>query len=276
MTETTSTFDEERIRGLVAAGWAAFYDRRARWLRSVVARLKGITTDLPEVLDLNWRMHYLEGNLDAAMDEAAHAVDLYPDDADLQHALGWCLLELRSAEEAIPHLRRACELQEGHADGWYNLGIALEQLSDGSGVRSAFTRVHQLDSEQLSKPNHLPPEEFERVVSAAIDELPEPVVEAMEHVAVIVEDYPGTWILESPPYDPRLFGLFTGATFAESRSSSVFTIDEPTRIYLFQRNLERQFGHPLDLQQEIRITLIHEVGHFLGLNEEELAQRGWL
>ena len=62
--------------------------------------------------------------------------------------------------------------------------------------------------------------------------------------------------------------------YRESHGTAVS--EEPARIYVYQANLERQFQHPLDLRDEIRVTLIHEVGHYLGLSEIELAERGWL
>jgi len=266
----------ERFQRLVDAGWEAFHDRRPRWLRSVLARLRGLEAEAPEVLDLQWRLAYLQGNMDRALQVAQRGVELYPDDPDLLYSTGWCLLELGATEDALDPLARACEIEPGLADGWYDLAVAHESLGQVNAARAAFTRVHELDVARLSEePRLFPIEEFESIVAAALAEIPDGVRAAMANVAVILEDYPDPWIVEQPPYDPRLFGLFVGPTFADSRSTHV-AADEPTRIYIYQRNLERQFRHPDWLRAEIRITLIHEVGHFLGLNEQDLAQRGWL
>lgn len=266
---------DERLENLVQAGWDAYNLGQVRWLRTVVARLRGAAPDAPELLDLVWRQHYLEGDLERAMEEAVRATEVYPDDADLRYAAGWCLVQLGAAEDAVPHLLHACTVDPLFADGWYELGIAREQLGDADGMRQAFARVYDLDTAAPPVPDRLDDVDFERVVREALDELPDPVLEGMENVAVIVEDYPEPWILDDAPFDPRLFGLFIGASFAETRGSQVLP-DEPTRIYLYRHNLERQYPHPDDLRREIRVTVIHEVGHYLGLEEEDLERRGWL
>lgn len=266
---------DDRLENLVQAGWDAFHTGQVRWMRTVVARLKGTAPEAPEVLDLVWRQHYLEGDLERAMEEAVRAAELYPDDADLRYAAGWCLVQLGAAEDAVDQLRRAVEIDPAFADGWYELGIAWEQLGQTDEMREAFSRVYDLDAAAEPLPDRLDDQAFERVTREALDELPDPVLEAMDNVAVIIEEYPETWILDDAPYDPRLFGLFVGASFAEARGTQLAP-DEPTRIYLFRRNLERQYPHPDDLRREIRTTVIHEVGHYLGLEEDDLERRGWL
>ena len=265
---------DERVADLVQSGWDAYHAGRERWLRAVLARLRGLVRDAPEVLDLEWRLHYLRGHLDTAMEEAGRGAEMYPDDEALQHSAGWCLLELGDAPGALPYLQWTCELDPAHADAWYDLAVAHEILGDEPGLRKAFTRTWELDrAAHAETPPTFQPEEFEEILGRAVAELPPEVMSAMDNVVVIAEDYPDAWILEAPPYDPRLFGLFVGPIFSEVRSNQA---GEPSRIYVFQRNLERQFRHPDDLADEIRVTLIHEVGHYLGLEEGELAERGWL
>ena len=267
---------DERMQHLVDAGWQAFHTRRDRWLRSVVARLRGVAPDSPELLDLQWRLAYLQGDLDRGLEIVKGGAERYPDDPDLVYSTGWCLLELGAFEDAVVQLRQACRLDATLADAWYDLGVAYEQLGREDELREAFGQVHALDVRRLAaEPRCFEVEEFEAIVRGALAELPDAVSGAMENVAVILEDYPDAWILEQPPYDPRLFGLFVGPTYAESRSPNTAS-DEPTRIYVYQRNLERQFQYPDHLRAEIRITLIHEVGHYLGLDEADLAHRGWL
>ncbi len=276
MNQDPRTLRDERTRKLIEAGWDAFYGGRTRWLRAVVARLRGMVPEAPELLDLTWRLHVLEGDLDMAMEVAAGGCRAYPDDGDLHHAAGWCLLDMDSPADALPYLRRAVSLDPDNADAWYDLALALERLDDGEAMREAFRRVHELDRRRPPPAGGLTTAQFEEIVAAAMDELPEPVRRAMDNVVVLVEDYPDAWILEDAPYDPRLFGLFVGLTYAESRGSGTTPTDGPARIHLFRRNLERQFPHPDDLAAEIRVTLIHEVGHYLGLEEADLAERGWL
>ncbi len=270
------TNDDQRLADLVQAGWDAYHAGRERWLRTALARLRGLARDAPEVIDLEWRLHFLRGDLDLAMDEAQRGAALYPDDPALCHSAGWCLLELADAEDALPFLARACTLDPASADAWYDLGVARERLGDEEGLQQAFKETWRLDREATaSQPLRIEAADFEAILRGAVSELPAEVLQSMANVVVIHEDYPDAWILDAPPYDPRLFGLFVGPVYAEVLSNQAAGA-EPSRIYLYQRNLERQFGHPDDLAAEIRVTLIHEVGHYLGLEEHDLEKRGWL
>ncbi len=119
-------------------------------------------------------------------------------------------------------------------------------------------------------PNRLSREEFEREVALAIDRLPDEYRRHLADVAVTVEELPSDAILldENPPLDPEeLLGLFVGVPLGERRGG-----DLPPRILLFKRSLERLALEPEELVEEIAITLYHELGHYLGLDEQELAQ----
>jgi predicted Zn-dependent protease with MMP-like domain len=107
-----------------------------------------------------------------------------------------------------------------------------------------------------------------------MDELPERFARHLEDVAVSVEDLPSEDVLqaEQPPLDPALLGLFVGTPRTEK---SVFTEGGlPPRILLFQRNLELNAVDEHELRDEIAITLRHELGHYLGLDEDEIERAG--
>jgi predicted Zn-dependent protease with MMP-like domain len=107
-----------------------------------------------------------------------------------------------------------------------------------------------------------------------MDALPERFREHLDAVAVTVEELPSEEILraEQPPLDPELLGLFVGTPRTED---SVFGAgDLPARILLFQRNLERYALDEDELLDEIAVTLRHELGHYLGLDEEEIEEAG--
>lgn len=77
---------------------------------------------------------------------------------------------------------------------------------------------------------------------------------------------------EEPPLTPDLLGLFAGRhIFARSTSEPP---EAPGAIYLFRRNLLRSCSDREELEQEIRITVRHEVGHLMGLDEDELDDWG--
>jgi predicted Zn-dependent protease with MMP-like domain len=107
--------------------------------------------------------------------------------------------------------------------------------------------------------------DFEDHVQAALDELPPHLAAALENLAVVVED--------EHPDDPDLFGLFQGVPLTEQSS---FTSGElPNKISIYRRPLEESFPHPDDLREEIRITVLHELAHYFGIEESRLSELGY-
>jgi predicted Zn-dependent protease with MMP-like domain len=104
--------------------------------------------------------------------------------------------------------------------------------------------------------------EFEQQVQAALDDLPPEIAAALEKVAVVIED--------EHPDEPNLFGWYDGLSPGLDHAGAL-----PDRIVIYRRPLERAFPDPDELQREIRITVLHEVGHFFGLEEDEIDELGY-
>ena len=105
---------------------------------------------------------------------------------------------------------------------------------------------------------------FEDHVNAALDSLPPGIAQALDNVVVVVEDeYPG---------DPDLYGLYEGTPLPE-RGDMAGAL--PDRITIFRRPLEEEFSDPTELEHEIRITVLHELGHYFGLDEDRLSELGY-
>lgn len=105
---------------------------------------------------------------------------------------------------------------------------------------------------------------FDDHVRAALDSLPPEIARALRNVAVIVED--------ENRDDPDLFGLYEGVPLPE-RGDDAGAL--PDRIAIYRLPLENEFPDPDDLQREIRITVLHELGHYFGLDEDRLAELGY-
>jgi predicted Zn-dependent protease with MMP-like domain len=103
---------------------------------------------------------------------------------------------------------------------------------------------------------------FEEQVQAAIDELPPEIAAALENVAVVVED--------EHPEEPGLFGSYLGLGPGIDHAGAL-----PDRIVIYRRPLERAFADPEELRREIRITVLHEVGHYFGLDEDRIRELGY-
>jgi predicted Zn-dependent protease with MMP-like domain len=104
---------------------------------------------------------------------------------------------------------------------------------------------------------------FEALVAQALHGLPRAFREKLTNVAIIVEDLPP----EKAKSKGLLLGLFHGIPRTEK---SVFSSSPPDRIFLYQRNIEAVCASEAEVRQQIRATLLHEVGHYFGLSEEEL------
>jgi predicted Zn-dependent protease with MMP-like domain len=104
--------------------------------------------------------------------------------------------------------------------------------------------------------------DFEDHVRAALEGLPPELATALENVAVVVED-------ESPD-EPDLFGWYDGLGPGLDHAGAL-----PDRIVIYRRPLERAFPDPDELEREIRITVLHEVGHFFGLDEDQIDDLGY-
>jgi predicted Zn-dependent protease with MMP-like domain len=105
---------------------------------------------------------------------------------------------------------------------------------------------------------------FDDHVRAALDSLPPGLALALRNVAVVVED--------ENPDDPDLFGLYEGIPLPE-RGDDAGSL--PDRIAIYRRPLEEEFPDPADLEREIRITVLHELGHYFGLDEDRLEELGY-
>ena len=105
---------------------------------------------------------------------------------------------------------------------------------------------------------------FEDHVRAALDSLPAGIAGALENVAVVVR--------ERNDEDPDLYGLYEGIPLPERSGDAV---QMPDRIAIYRQPLMEDFTDPEELQDEIRITVLHELGHYFGLDEDRLADLGY-
>jgi predicted Zn-dependent protease with MMP-like domain len=98
--------------------------------------------------------------------------------------------------------------------------------------------------------------DFEEHVRRALDALPADLAAGLRNVAVVVE--------EENPEEPDLFGLFEEAPYL------------PARVAIYRRPLLEEFGDdPVTLEREIRITVLHELAHYFGIDEDRLEELGY-
>jgi len=115
-------------------------------------------------------------------------------------------------------------------------------------------------------------EEFEQLVADALASLPARFRKAMSNIAIIVEDEPSREVLREMDIEPpdTLFGLYRGTPLTERQWAQGGTL--PDQILLFQGPHEREAEDEDDLVASVAETLIHEIGHYFGLSEEEIEE----
>jgi len=115
--------------------------------------------------------------------------------------------------------------------------------------------------------------QFERHVGEALASIPRQFRDAMQNIAIVVEDEPSPDLLEEMEIEPpdTLFGLYQGTPLTERTTSSYGNV-LPDRVLIFQGPHERETDDDEDLIVCIGETLIHEIGHYFGLSEEEIEE----
>lgn len=214
------------------------------------------------------------GELRGAREAHETATRLAPDDAVLWCALAWAEFMLLDFDAARRAVTRANTL-EATPHGWSLLGRLEERAGNLAEADRCFQRAFALDPEGFPLPLRIPEAEFRAVVAEALDRLPEEFRTALDgEVAVLVEPVPALEVLQSgePPFDPEILGLYVGTALPDRDSTQIARL--PDAVYLFQRNLEHASGDREELLDEITVTVYHEVGHFLGYDDDELDEMG--
>ena len=214
------------------------------------------------------------GDPGAALARLDQALALAPDHLDAMLERGFALFELSRLDEARRQLEEVLALEPEEPWAHHQLGLLAERRGAAAEAERRFARARRLDPGSFPRPATVTRAEFERLVEAALEEIPERVRAYLANVPISVDDLPSDDDLGgSPPLSPTILGLFRGAPYGQKGSADPWS-QLPSSIVLFQRNLERAAASPEELAEQIGVTLVHEVGHFLGLDEDELAARG--
>ncbi len=216
--------------------------------------------------------------------------------------LGECARALTSLEAALEHMPRSvdamvergialfelCRFQEAHGafeqvlkedpeEAWahHYLGLIAERRGDQREAKKRFARAQALLPEEFPPPVELSEAEFDGAMEAAVKALPEHVKGYLDNVTISVEEIPSDEDLrgQSPPLSPCILGVFRGTPVGERSVTNAYD-HFPAAIVLYQKNLERFARTRDELIEQIGITVMHEVGHLVGLDEDDLWERG--
>lgn len=116
--------------------------------------------------------------------------------------------------------------------------------------------------------------EFEGMVADALDEIPAPLARELQNVAVMVEEWPTREQLAHAGAAGTLLGLYEGVPLTE-RGPLSYSGVAPDRITIFAGPLSRRARDLHELAAQVRVTVLHEVGHHFGMDDARLAELGW-
>ena len=110
------------------------------------------------------------------------------------------------------------------------------------------------------------PARFATLVSDALDSIPEEIASKMDNVAVVVDDF-------APP--GRLLGLYEGVPLTQRANYGEGRMVMPDRVTIFRRSICAICDTDEEVVDQVRVTVIHEIGHHFGLSDARLHELGW-
>jgi len=115
--------------------------------------------------------------------------------------------------------------------------------------------------------------DFYKLVERALEGLPPELSRLLDNVAIVVDDWPdySTPLVSGGPGE-TLYGLYEGVPLTERGAGYYGFL--PDKITIFRGPLERDFATPA-LEEQVRITVVHEIAHYFGFDEERLEELGW-
>jgi len=185
-----------------------------------------------------------------------------------------CLHLLWRTEDALQAVRSLTppEDEEDDPERAELEATILETMGRYDEADRLFGEAHRLEPEDFPLPVRLDGADFKALLDKVLASLPRVIRDAVLEVPVIVEAKPPREVAEhAPAINPEILGLFVGTPVGEKLHGGSGYGDV---VLLFQRNLERAGRNRQEVSKEMKVTLLHEYGHYLGFDEEELEHLG--
>jgi Flp pilus assembly protein TadD/predicted Zn-dependent protease with MMP-like domain len=215
------------------------------------------------------------GRSDEALSRVSAALRIAPGRGDALHEKGVALFDLSRFAEARTVLQKALGIQPDDAFTHQMLGLTLEQLGDAKAADIELARALELAPNELSRPILIAVPEFQKEVDAVVATLSPERKARVRAIKIEIADLPDPIDLAAvtPPFPPTILGLYRGPV-GHAAELPQPPGDEPVSIVLYRKNLARAVKSRTELSEQIRDTLLHEIGHLEGLDEDDLRRRG--
>lgn len=279
--EAAAAANPPSLEALLELGWWDLDEEEPEGARDVAQRALAL---LPAGDKAREEAHGLlvEALLDLGDRQAARAaVDEHEREHGGEHPAvllgkGRLLFHEGRFEDALPVIQAARQKAPAALAWWWE-GVALERAGRLPAADQAYREAHRLDP-ATHQPVRISDEKFDRIIEETLAGLPEDIqAEVQETCAVTREDFPHPARVREDGVDPFLLGECVGTSEGTRRRehAGYQALDQGlTEVLVYRRNLERICRDRRELEEEIRTTLLHELGHALGLDEEGVAALG--
>jgi tetratricopeptide (TPR) repeat protein len=214
------------------------------------------------------------GRSHLALPHLDRAAVILPEDADVAYERGVALFELCRFADAEKAFARALALAPDDAWALHQLGLLAERRGDGAKASKLLARAHELAPDDFPADLSVDEDTFRHDVKRAIAALPEEEKRALDGVPVEIQDLPDAddLLAVEPPLSPTILGLFRGPSEEEPCTAA----DGPRcrAIVFYRKNLIRFAHDEGELERQVRVTLLHELGHLHGEDDDQLRARG--
>jgi len=249
----------------------AYALRGARVALRAPRRNRGLAADLWLVAGM------AENDLGLSRQALSHldrTLAAFPDDPDAVYERGVALYELCRFDEAQRAFERTLKLTPEDPWALHQLGLLAERRGDGGRAEELFSRARRAEPEAFPADLPVGEADFRAEVERAVAALSPEDRRALEEAPLEIEDLPELADLRSvePPLSPAILGLYRGPPQDEPCDEG----DGPRcrSIVLYRKNLVRFAHDRTELDEQVRVTLLHELGHLRGEDDDELRDRG--
>ncbi|MCX7933632.1 MAG: metallopeptidase family protein [Planctomycetota bacterium] len=213
-----------------------------------------------------------QGDIVGANQAMARACLLAPQDAAYAADHAWLLFDLGRFDEAIQETARALDLDPHEPLAHSVLAWIAEREHDARAAREHDLAAYESDPEGFPLPLEIDEQFCRQTVAETLEELPRIYREMIAQVPIVVQPHPDPWMLRGNEIGASAFGAYIGKSLLDSSVQD--SGDIPPTIYIFSRCLARRCRSREEARAELRLTILHELAHYLGFDEDEMERLG--